>query len=65
MKVGGKLCIPVGDPNNDQRINIIQRVDQNNFTQSLSIGVCYVPLTAKEQQCPQLYASNQTQQYMQ
>jgi protein-L-isoaspartate O-methyltransferase len=54
LKIGGKLVIPVGHPD-DQFINVITRQDENNFSQVKTMCVRYVDLTSKEQQCPDMY----------
>ena len=56
LKVGGKLVIPVG-PDGNQHIFVFKKEDnKGNITQFRSIGVCYVSLTSREKQCPDLYA---------
>lgn len=61
LKVGGKLVIPVG-PDSNQHIYVFKKEDdQGNVTQYRSIGVCYVSLTSREKQCPDLYAGKAVQ----
>ena len=52
LKVGGKLVIPVGHPD-DQYIYVFQKVDnKGTISQRKTLCVRYVPFTSKEKQCP-------------
>ena len=60
LKVGGKLVIPVGHPD-DQYIYVFKKTDdKNNVEQMKSLCVRYVPFTSKQKQCPDLYGSSKS-----
>ncbi len=48
---GGRMVIPVGPQGAAQAIFFIDKDLQGNVTQTRKLGVSYVPLTSKSQQC--------------
>lgn len=60
LKIGGKLVIPVGHPD-DQYITLVTRTDESNFSTEQTMCVRYVDLTSPEQQCPEMYQPPQQQ----
>lgn len=45
LAVGGRLCLPVGDPENVQRLRLVTRTGAASFREEESILVRFVPLT--------------------
>lgn len=45
LAVGGRLCLPVGDPENVQRLRLLTRTGEKTFRTEESILVRFVPLT--------------------
>ena len=48
------MVIPVG-PEGNQEILMITKNKDGKVTHKSLLGVRYIPLTSKEQQCPHLY----------
>ena len=49
LEVGGRLVMPLGDPNN-QYIYTIDKHSDGNITMSKGLSVCYVALTSAKNQ---------------
>eukprot|EP00347_Sterkiella_histriomuscorum_P016240 403353952 len=54
LAIGGKLMIPEG-PEGNQQIILYRKTHDGKIQSKALIGVRYIPLQAKEEQCPSLY----------
>lgn len=49
LKIGGRLVIPVGQPNLHQELLLIRRLDETEFSTESILGVVFVPLVHKNE----------------